>query len=66
MAVQPEGSAYVIFAVPNESPFTKPEAEPMLAIPGALELQVPPGTLLDKVIDEPRQAPNAPVIGASG
>jgi hypothetical protein len=58
---QPLPISYVILDVPTVTPVTMPVLA-MVATAGVLLLQVPPGSELDKVVVEPRQAINIPVI----
>ncbi len=55
--------AYVIVTAPAVTPFTMPVVEPTVALP-LLALQLPPGVALVKVIEEPSQTAEGPVIAA--
>jgi len=50
--------------VPLETPLTIPVPEPMAAVEGSLELQVPPGVTSPRVVAAPWQSVVVPVIGA--
>ncbi len=58
---QPLPMSYVILDVPTTTPVTIPVLA-MVATEGALLLQVPPGSELDKVVVDPRQAIRIPLI----
>ncbi len=51
-----------MIAVPGVMPLTVPEESPTVATPVALLLQVPPGTLEDRVADADVQILVVPVI----
>lgn len=50
--------------IPATTPVTIPDAEPMLAVPGAAELQLPPVVASLSVVVSPEHTDVAPVMAA--
>jgi hypothetical protein len=59
---QPPGNVYVMTVVPDETPVTTPLAEPIVAIDGEPEVHTPPPGELLRLIDDPTQTVEGPVI----
>ena len=62
IAIQPEGSIYVIMAVPSPTPVTIPVPAPTEATPERLLLHDPPVEVLLRVVDCPWQSALLPVM----
>ena len=60
----PEATLYVIVVVPAETPVTIPDADPIVATAGVLDVQVPPGVASASVVVPVTHTVNVPVIGA--
>jgi hypothetical protein len=50
---KPVVAVYVITAVPVDMPVSTPVLDPIVAIPGAVLLHVPPIVALESVVDKP-------------
>lgn len=61
---QPVPTEYEMVTVPAATPVSTPDAEPMVAMPVAPDVHVPPGVALLSEIVLPIHAPGPPVIGA--
>jgi len=66
VAKQPLGIVYVITAVPGLTPVTMPEAEPTVAIPGDPDVHVPPDGVPVRLVVDPTQTTDGPVITGIG
>lgn len=63
VVTNPDPVVYVIMATPAPTPFTIPEEDPTVAIPGAELLQVPPDVVSLRVVELPLHKFVAPMIG---
>jgi hypothetical protein len=62
VTTHPELNVLVITVEPADSAVTRPVEEPIVAIAGALLLQVPVPPVFDKVVVEPVQSVEGPLI----
>ena len=53
----------MVVELPASRPLTIPLSEPIVAVPGALLVQVPPGTISESVTGIPTHAIDGPRIG---
>ena len=65
LAVQPNGSVYVMSSVPKNWPVTMPDEEPTVALP-LLAVQIPPVYISLSVVVPVPQTFKFPLIGAIG
>ncbi len=64
VSMQPVATAYVIIAMPFDTPEIMPVVAPTVAIAVALLLQVPPVVVLVNVVNAPAHIAREPVMGA--